>query len=103
MLFADQPTDRAAFVAVDHCAGRRGVDTHLVFDRMRAHIVARAVRQNLRYEKKRNALGAGRSAGQPRQYEVNDIVGEIVLAVSDEDFLSSDAVSAVVRALGLGP
>jgi len=31
---------------------------------------------------------------------MDDVVGEIVLAVGDEDFLPSDAVAAVSRALG---
>ena len=58
--------------------------------------------QEFRHEKQRNALGAGRRIGQPRQHEVDDIVGEIVLAVGDENLLALDAIAAVGRALGLG-
>ncbi len=45
---------------------------------------------------------AGRRVGQPRQHEVDDVVGEVVLAVGDEDLLPGDAIAAVARALGLG-
>ena len=44
VLFADEEADGAAVVAIDHGAGRRGMDAHLVLERMRAHVVARAVR-----------------------------------------------------------
>ena len=45
---------------------------------------------------------AGRRIGQPRQHEMDDVVGEIVLAVGDEDLLAGDAVAAVGGALGAG-
>ena len=44
----------------------------------------------------------GGRIGQPRQHEMDDVVGEVVLAVGDEDLLAGDAVAAVGRALGLG-
>ena len=105
IFLADQVTDSAAIIAEDHGAGRRAVNAELVLDGMRAHIVAlaeRAVRleQEFRHQEQRNAARAGRRIGQPRQHEVNDIVGEIVLAVSDEDLLSGDAIAAVPGAFG---
>ena len=42
VFLADEIADRAAMVAEDHRAGRRGVDAELVLDRMRAHVVAGA-------------------------------------------------------------
>ena len=70
-------------------------------------VVARAERavlvdQELGHQKQRDAPVAGRRIGQPRQHEVDDVVGEVVLAVGDEDFLPGDAVGAVGCALGLG-
>ena len=55
-----------------------------------------------RHQEQRNALGAGRRVGQPREHEVDDVVGEIVLAVSDENLRARDAIAAVACTLGLG-
>jgi len=68
------------------------MDAELVLDRMRARVVAGAERavgieQEFRHHEQRDALGTGRRIGQPRQHHVDDVVGEIVLAVGDEDFL----------------
>ena len=101
VFLADEEADGAAFVAVDHGAGGRGMNAELVLDRMRAHVVARAVRQEFRNQKQRNAFGAGRRIGQPRQHEMDDVVGEIVLAIGDEDLRAGDAIAAVARALAL--
>ncbi len=100
VFLADEEAGRAAPVAEHHGAGGRGVNAKLVLDGVGAHIVARAERtvridQELRDEEQRNALGAGRRIRQPRQHEVDDIVGEIVLAIGDEDLLSADAIAAV--------
>ena len=81
------------------------MDAELVLDRMAARIVARAeravvVHEELRHEEQRDALRAGRRIGQPRQHEMDDVVGEIVLAIGDEDLLAGDAIGAVGRALG---
>ena len=61
-----------------------------------------AVRHELRDEEQRDALGAGRRIGQPGEHEVDDVVGEVVLAIGDEDLRAGDAVAAVGGALGLG-
>ncbi len=52
VLFPDKEADGSALVAIDHRAGGRRMDAQLVFDRMRAHIVPRAVRHNLRHKEK---------------------------------------------------
>src|SRR5215469_5084802 len=44
MLFADEKSDSAAGVAKHHRASRRAVNSKLVLDRVRAHVVARAER-----------------------------------------------------------
>ena len=91
----------ATVVPVDHRAGRRSMNAELVLDGMRAHIVACAVRHDLRNQEQRNAFGAGRRVGQPRKHEMDDVVGQVVLAIGDEDFRAGDAIAAVVRAFGL--
>src|SRR5262249_9985674 len=100
VLLADKKAGGAAVVAIDHGAGRGGVYAELVLDRMGAGVVAltgRAVgvEQELGHQKERNALRSRRRVGEPRQHEVNDVVGEIVLAIGDEDLLPGDAVTAV--------
>ena len=44
----------------------------------------------------------GGASVQPRQHEMDDVVGQLVLAVGDEDLLPGDAIGAVGSALGLG-
>ena len=102
VLLADEEADGAAFVAVDHGAGGRGVDAELVLDRMRAHVVARAVGHDLGHQEQRKAFGARRRVGQAGQHEMDDVVGQVVLAIGDEDFRAGDAIAAVGGALGLG-
>ena len=69
---------------------------------MAAHVVARAVGQELRHEEERDAARAGGRIGQARQHEVDDVVGEVVLAIGDEDLLAGDAVGAVACAARRG-
>ena len=100
ILLADEVADGAALIAENHRAGRRAVDAELVLDRMRAHVVAGAERavgieQKFRHQEQRNAAGARRRIRQPRQNEMDDVVGEIVLAVGDEDFLALEAIRTV--------
>ena len=42
----------------------------------------------------------GGRIGQPREHEMDDVVGQVVLAIGDEDFLAGDAIGAVAGALG---
>ena len=100
ILFADDEAGGAAVVAEDHRAGRRAVDAELVLDRMRAHVVAGAgravgVEQKFGHQEQRDAARAGRRVGQTREHEMDDVVGEVVLAVGDEDLLAGDAIGAV--------
>ena len=101
---ADQQAERALVFAVHHHAGRAGVDAELVFDGRAVHVVARAGRAigvdpELGHDEQRDAAHAGRRAVDARQHHVHDVLGEVVLAVGDEDLL---AVEPVVRAGGRG-
>ena len=83
------------------------MDAHLVLDRMRAHVVALAERavgieQEFRHQEQRHAARSGGRVGQPRQHEMHDVVGHVVLAIGDEDLLPGEAIAAVAGALGLG-
>ena len=97
MLLADQPALGA--VVIEH-GGRIAVDAHLVLDRAADDAVALAglavgVRQEFRHEKQRDALDAGRRALDAGEHEMDDVVGEIVLAGGNEDLLAGDGVGAV--------
>jgi len=60
------------------------------------------VGQHLRYHEQADALGARRGVRQPRQYQVDDVVGQVVLAGADEDLGARDCVRPVGQRLGLG-
>ena len=100
MLLADQPA--LGLVVVEH-GGGVAVDAHLVLDRAADDAVALAgravgVRQELRHDEQRDALDAGRRALDPGEDEMDDVVGEIMLAGRDEDLLACDRVGAVAAA-----
>ena len=57
-------------------------------------------RQALRHEKHADALRAGGRVGQTREHEVDDVVGEIVLAGRDEDLRAGDEIRTVARGDG---
>ena len=104
VLLADEVAGGAAPVAIDHGAGGRGVEAELVLDRVGAGVVAGAERtvgidQKFRHQEQRHAARSGRRVRQPRQHQVDDIVGQIMLAIGDEDFLAADAVGPVAGAL----
>ena len=112
VFLADQPADRALrfdeAVAIDHRAGRRGVDAELVLEAGAEDIVAGAdpavvIDQEFRHQEERDAAGSRWRVGQPRQHHVDDVVGQVVLAIGDEDLLARDAVGAVAGRLGAGP
>ena len=76
------------------------MNAELVLDRMAARIVARAERavvvdEELRHQEQRDAFRAGRRIGQAREHEMDDVVGEVMLAVGDEDLRAGDAIGAV--------
>src|SRR5262249_49729411 len=102
MFLADEPAARAAAVAIDHRAGWARMDAELVLEARATHIVAAAVGKYFRHQEQRDSPRALRRVGQSRQHEMDDVVGEIVLAVADEDLLSRDAIAAVTARLGAG-
>ncbi|MCY1512456.1 hypothetical protein D9M68_469170 [compost metagenome] len=90
-----------------HHAGGRSLDAHLVFDGAAGHRVPLAqgavvVDQDLGHQEQRNALGTSRGVGQLGQHQVNDVLGQVVLAAGDEDLGASDLVAAVGLGFGLG-
>ena len=101
-----RPARAEAAVAIDHGAGRRAVDAELVLEARaeRRRCARRACRRpstrHLRHQEERDAARAGRRVGQPRQHEMHDVVGKIVLAIGDEDLLAEDAVGAVAGGVG---
>ena len=106
IFLADAPADRAVTLAVGHDAGRRGVDAELFLDPQRPQIVALAglavaVGQEFRHQEQRDAAAARRRVRGARQHHVDDVVGQVVVAVGDEDLLAADPVvlaPALVRA-----
>jgi hypothetical protein len=107
VLLAHEIADGAVLLAVLHHAGGARVDAELVLDAGAGHVVARARRailvdEILRHQEQRDAARSG-GAGQPRQDEMDDVVGHLVVAVGDEDLGAEDAVAAVGPALGARP
>ena len=97
VLLADEPAFGA--IVIEHC-GRVAVDAHLVLDRAADDAVALAglalgVRQEFRHEEQRDALDPRRRALDAGEHEMDDVVGEVVLAGGDEDLLAGDGVGAV--------
>jgi hypothetical protein len=79
----------------------------LVFNTRAVDIIPRAERavfvdQEFRYEKQRNATGSSRRVRQAGKHQMDDVVGQIMFAVGDEDLLAVDPVRAVVIAFGPG-
>ena len=94
---ADQPATRVLEV---HDACRVRLDAHLVLDRSARHPVRRSGRalvrrQPLRHQEQTDALRPRRRVRQPSEHEVDDVVGEIVLAGRDEDLRPGHEVGAV--------
>ena len=68
------------------------MDAHLVLDRAAGDAVARRrasrrVDDHLRHDEQRDALDARRRAFDARQHQVDDVLGQVVLAGGDEDLL----------------
>ena len=101
------PDEEARGAVVVHHAGGVAVDAHLGLQPAagdRVALARRAVlaRQELRHDEERDALHAGRPAWDPRQHQMDDVVGQVVLSGRDPDLLAGDAVAAVLLRLGLG-
>ena len=99
VFLANEPADSAfrqvfrEAVAVDHGAGRRGMDAELVLQPRTEDIVALAKAavvpdQEFRHEKQRNAAGSRRRIGEARQHQMHDVFGQVMLAISDENLLA---------------
>src|SRR5690606_16593550 len=87
--------------------GRRPVDAHLVLERAATDLVALAgvalaVHSDLRYREQRDALAARGCIRQARKHQVDDVVGEVVLAGGNEDLGAGDRVAAVGPGFGPG-
>ena len=87
VALADQPAGRALVV---HDAGGIAVDAHLLLERAAGDAVARAglavgVGDELRHDEERDALGPLRRALDAGEHEMDDVLGEVVLAARDED------------------
>ena len=105
-LLPDEPADGPVGLAVAEHTGGTGVDAELVLQRHAGDVIAlpqltAGAHQVLGYQEHGDAPGAGGRVGGAGQDEVDDVVGQIVLAVGDEDLLTPDPVGAVTH--GLGP
>ena len=92
--------DAFSVVAEVEDAGRRSVDAHLVLDVRDVNVVRfadRAVRAHpeLGDDEEREAFGAGGSAFDAREHEMNDVFGEIVVTAGNVDLRALDRVAAV--------
>src|SRR3546814_1532681 len=105
MRISDWISDVCSSDLIDHHRGRRGVDAELVLDRGAAHAVGNR-RPPLRVEavfgdeEERDTARPFWRARRAREDEVNDIVGQVMLAEGDEDLLTADFIEAGVRAFG---
>ncbi|MNM53754.1 hypothetical protein D3C81_648610 [compost metagenome] len=100
----DDPAGGAVEV---HHAGGGGLDAHLVFDgatRQRIVFTQRTVGvdQHLGHQEQRDALRPRRCIRQARQYQVDDVFGQVVVATADENLAAADCVAAISLGLGLG-
>ncbi len=107
VLLTHQPGLRALVVAIDHDASRGAVDAELVLDSRAAQVVALAERsigvdEEFRRKKQRKAARPRRRARQSGENEMDDILGEIMLAIGDEDLLAEQPIRSVLGAFRPG-
>src|SRR5208283_5788949 len=107
ILLADKKASRAARIAINTRASGRGMDAEVVLQRGAMDIVARAKRtigvdKKLRQVKERDSARPFGCVGQPRQNEMHDIIGQIMLAIGDEDLGAKEFVSSILLTLGPG-
>ena len=81
------------------------MDAHLMLKTDAAHIIvysglALRVRNELRYEEKRDAFHASRRIGQARQNQMDDILGHLMLAPSDINLLAENLIGAIILGHG---
>ncbi len=112
VLLADELAHRArrppvgAIAELQH-RGRARLDAQLVLDADAGHVVARAQRavgrhHELGHDEEADALHALRRADHPREHEVDDVGGHVVVAVGDEDLGAEEPVGPVGLRLGPG-
>src|SRR3984957_15715734 len=92
IFLADELRERAAVLTESQHASRTRVNAELVLDRQTMHVVACTegavgIDKKLWHQKQGRSLHAVGCSGHARQHHMDDIAGEIVLAVSDEDLL----------------
>ena len=97
VLLADQPA--GGLLVGDH-AGGVAVNAHLLFQAQALHRVARAriavlVRNELGHDEEADPPRAGRRAFDPGQHQVDDVLGQVVLAGGNPDLLAGDLVGPV--------
>ena len=101
------PDQEAFGVVVIHHAGRIGVNAHLVLDGAAGDAVARADRavgvdRVARHDEQRDALDARRRALDAGEHQMDDVLGNVLLAGRDEDLLAGDRIGAVALRDSLG-
>ena len=99
-VIADQIADTGGVGTEGQLAGGGGLDPHLVLDAGRHDSVALAdravlVHHELRDDEHRKALCARAGALGAGQYEVNDVVGVVAFAGSDEALDTLDVIDAL--------
>ncbi len=101
---ADDLAEAIFVLAIDHDGGGRAVDAELVLDRgamdaVRVRGLAALIEAIFGDEEERDAARSPARRGA-REDEVDDIVGEVMLAEGDEDLLPLDPVEAGMLAFG---
>ncbi len=101
---ADHPTGGTVEI---HHAGCRGLDTHLVLDGTAGQRVsltqgAILIDHDLWHQEQRDAAGASRRIRQFGQHQMDDVLGQVVLAAGDEDLGSANLVGTIGLWLSLG-
>jgi hypothetical protein len=100
------PTSQPIVLVADH-AGGVAVNAHLLFQPVAIDAVALArlafgVGDELRYDEQADAARAFRRAFDPRQDEMDDVLGHVVFAARDPDLAAGDPVAAVALRNRLG-
>jgi len=101
------PHQPAAGAVEVHHAGRRPLDTHLVLQRAAGDCVARPQATviatfELGHQEQADATHPGRRIRQARQHQMDDVIGQVLVAAADEDLAAADAVAAIALRLGAG-
>ena len=102
VLLAQQIADGTLVLTILQYCRRRGLDSHLLFDREAMHFVPLAdatilVDQEFRHHEQRYAFHARRRVGKTGQHQMNNILAHIVLAIGDVDLLAANAVVITFR------